>query len=68
MENGNYSPDVKETQKLYIEHLDGPVPECFSQWVCQFKVLAFDGIVVKSKERGYCIRTDNKSKISPKYC
>lgn len=54
MENGDYSPDVKETQKLYKEHMDGPVPECFSRRVCQFKVLAFDGIVVKSKERDSC--------------
>lgn len=40
--------------------MDGPVPDCYSSRVCQFKVLAFDGIVVKSKERDSCIRIDNK--------
>lgn len=60
MENSDYSPDVKQTQNLDKEHTDGPLPECFSQWVHQFKVLAFDGIVVKAKERDSCIRIDNK--------
>lgn len=60
MENSDYSPDVKQTQNLKKEHTDGPLPECFSQRVRQFKVLAFDGIVVKAKDRDSCIRIDNK--------
>ena len=58
--NSDYSPDVKQTQNLNKEHMDGPLPECFSQRVRQFKVLAFDGIVVKTKERDSYIRIDNK--------
>lgn len=61
MENCSYSPNVKEgIHKLYQEHMDGPVPECFLRQICQFKVLAIDDIVVKPKERDSCIRTDNK--------
>lgn len=61
MENGSYSPDVKEaTQKLENEHMDGPVPECFSRQVCQYKVLVSDDVVVKVKERDCCIKIENK--------
>ncbi len=60
IENSDYSLDVKQAQNLDKEHMDGPVPECFSQQVRQFKVLAFDGIVVKANERDSCIRIDNK--------
>ncbi|XP_048010162.1 uncharacterized protein si:dkey-242h9.3 isoform X1 [Megalobrama amblycephala] len=61
MENDSYSSDVKEaTQKLENEHMDGPVPECFSQQVRQYRVLATDDVVVKVKERDCCIRIDKK--------
>ena len=60
-ENGIYSPDVKEaSHKVDKEHTDGPVPECLSQQARQFKVLTFDDVVVKSKERDSCIKIDNK--------
>lgn len=61
MENGSYSPDVKEaTQKLENEHMDGPVPECFSRQVRQYKGLVSDDVVVKVKERDCCIKIENK--------
>ncbi|XP_067229733.1 uncharacterized protein [Chanodichthys erythropterus] len=61
MENDSYSSDVKEaTQKLENEHMDGPVPECFSQQVRQYRVLATDDVVVKVKERDCCIKIDKK--------
>lgn len=61
MENGSYSPNVKEaTQKLENEHMDGPVPECFSRHVRQYKVLVSDDVVVKVKERDCCIKIENK--------
>lgn len=61
MENGSYSPNVKEaTQKLENEHMDGPVPECFSRQVRQYKVLVSDDVVVKVKERDCCIKIENK--------
>lgn len=55
------STDIKEaSEKLKSEHKDGPVPECFSPQVRQYKVLATDGVVVSVKERDCCIKIDKK--------
>lgn len=64
IENSSSSTDVEEaTKKLDKEHMDGPVPECFSRQVRQFKVLAIDDIIVKPNERDLCIKC-----FSPKHC
>ncbi|KAA0709184.1 hypothetical protein E1301_Tti017629 [Triplophysa tibetana] len=61
IENSSSSTDVEEaTKKLDKEHMDGPVPECFSLQICQFKVLAIDDIIVKPNERDSCIKIDKK--------
>lgn len=54
------NPDDEDASpKVDKEHTDGPVPNCLSQQARQFKVLTFDAVVVKSKERDSCVKVDN---------
>ncbi|XP_019735241.1 uncharacterized protein LOC109521683 isoform X3 [Hippocampus comes] len=68
MENDDFNPDVKETPKLYKEHMDGPVPDDFSQRM--FHIVVFDDTseveVVPSvwMKNGECMWPPNKSDVA----
>lgn len=58
-ENVIYNLDKEASPKVDKEHTDGPVPKCLSQQACQFKVLTFGDVVLKSKERDSCVKVES---------